>query len=195
MGNAHLKRFFWETYGDITMYEDYLCGDAFVNQELYLKWLKDVDNRNKIFAKSLSDFNRIHNKNIIIESALTSELTISKYLLVPSNNVNTVVSNFGSFQLKDESKNPTNNHYICNGYFIDTLKQIYNVLDNGSFTVGICAEKKTDMYREVVEYYGKLRSFLLKNGYNTSAIQSNVNSKNRVYLLMYDSKFKNRVKR
>ena len=73
------------------------------------------------------------------------------------------------------------------------MNQIYDVLSHGAFTVGICAEKRSEFYNSVVDYYGKLRNFLLNNGYSTSALEINCNSKNRVYLMMYNAKSRSKV--
>lgn len=185
----YLKRFFIETYNNENMYYEYLKGQVYLDYNLVSNWLKDMDMRNYFFSKSIESFNRLKPREIVVESALSNELAVSKTFF---NKKEIIVSEFGKSKIEKKQLGESHNHYICNGYFNDTLEQIYNVLDKGSFTVGICAEKKTELYKEVVKYYGQLRSFLLKNGYTTAALETNCNSKNRIYLLMYDHQLKRR---
>lgn len=189
--NAYLKRFFIEVYNDIDLYYDYLDGKSVINHEIFSKWFKDTKLRNAIFANCLVNFDRIKWNDTIVESSLGDYFSVAKNLHNPSI-IN--VRDFEKFKIEKKEIGNSISHYICNGYFNDTLEQIYNVLDRGSFTVGICAEKKTELYNDVVKYYGELRSFLLKNGYSTSAIETNCSGKSRVYLLMYNHKIKRVMK-
>lgn len=185
----YLKRFFIEVYNDESMYYDYLNNKVFLNYDEFAKWHKDIELRNSMFANSIKEFDRIDFKDIIVESKLSEELNISKHF---HNKSEGQVSEFGKFEIKSYPLGNDNKHYICNGYFTDTLEQIYKVLDKGAFTVGICTEKKTELFHDVVKYYGELRSFLLKSGYQTSALEVSCNSKNRIYMLMYNCKMKRR---
>ena len=188
---THLKRFFIEVYNDPSMYEEYLNGRVFINRDLYSKWFHALEKRNELFASTIKQYNRVGRKDIIVESQLSDDYSVGSYF---NNDVISNVSEFGKFKIEKKQLGDDNNHYICNGYFIDTLEQIYKVLENGTFTVGICTEKKTDLFKDVVAHYNMLRDFLLKNGYNTSCIQTNVGSNNRVYLLMYERKISKRNK-
>ena len=185
----YLKRFFIETYNDESMYYEYLKGNVFLDRNLLSVWLKEMEIKNSVFASSIHDFKHFTNKKIIIETSLSNNLCVSKHFF---NKSEATVGEFGKFKIERKPLGNSCNHYICNGYFIDTLEQIYNVLDRGSFTVGICAEKKTELYKDVVKHYGELKSFLLKNGYKTASLETNCGKKNRVYLLMYDAPIKRR---
>lgn len=182
---AYLKLFFIETYNDENMYYEYLIGKVKIDYDLYTKWHKEMEQKNSTFFKSMKSFERTNYKDDLVESCLSDELCITKYFV---NKKERHISEFGKFKIVKHPLGNASHHYICNGYFTDTLEQIYKVLENGSFTVGICGEKKSEIYKDIVKHYGELRSFLLKNGYSTSAIQTNCGEKNRVYLLMYDHK-------
>lgn len=185
----YLKWFFIEKYNDVNMYYEYLKGQVFLEQNLFNNWFKEMEIRNNTFAKSLRDFDRFNIRNTVIESALSDTLCVSNHIF---NKSEKHISEFGKFKIERKSLGNSTNHYICNGYYIDTLEQIYNVLNKGAFTVGICMEKKTKLYSDVVKHYGDLRNFLLKNGYQTSSLEANCGKKNRVYLLMYDACIKRR---
>jgi len=187
----HLKRFFMEVYNNLDMYYAYLKGEVFIDCNTYSKWSSALERRNELFANTIKSYDRIKFNDIISESKLGDNLCVSQYF---ANKKIINISEFEKFKIEKSIVGNSTNHYICNGYFSDTLEQIYNVLDNGAFTVGICTEKKTDLFRNVVAHYNQLRDFLLKNGYTTSSIQTNVSSNNRVYLLMYDHKIKKRSK-
>ena len=188
---SHLKRFFMKTYNDIDMYYGYLKGDVFVDRNIYSKWASTLERRNELFAHILKQCDRVRFDDKIIESKLSNNSCVSQHFV---NKAITNISEFQKFKIEKKNLGDSANHYICNGYFEDTLEQIYNVLNNGSFTVGICTEKKTELFRSVVAHYNQLKDFLLKNGYNTASIQTNVSANNRVYLLMYDHKIKKRNK-
>lgn len=185
----YLKLFFIETYNSENMYYEYLKGQVALDNDLLNKWLREIEIRNYTFAQSLNDFNRFSIRNLIVESALSDEICISKKFFYKRERI---ISEFGKFKISHKIIGDSHNHYICNGYFLNTLEQIYKVLDNGSFTVGICAEKKTNLYQDVVKHYEKLRKFLLNNGYHASSLETNCGRKNRVYLLMYDAPLKRR---
>jgi len=85
-------------------------------------------------------------------------------------------------------------YYICNGCYKTTLQNIYKVLSKGAFTVGICCDKKTDEFRDLVKYYNELKDFLMRKGYHATSFESNLSSKTRIYLLSYDSKHNSRNK-
>ena len=186
---TYLKRFFLETYNDISLYYDYLDGKAVVDHNEFRKWFKNIKIGNEVFANCLINFERLKFNDIVIESALGDCFSVSKLLHNPSI-IN--IRDFTKFKIVKGEVGSSTYHYICNGYFDDTLEQIYNVLNRGSFTVGICGEKQNCLYQDVVDYYSKLRRFLLKNGYVTSALETNCDRKNRAYLLMYDARIKRR---
>lgn len=181
---THLRRFFIEIYDDPNMYNDYINGKVFLNRELYSKWHKEIQERNKIFAKSIKEINRPLSRELVVESALSENLTISEYLFRKSK---VEVSDFEIPQISKIIPGNEKYHYICNGCFVDTFDKINQVLERGSFTVGICCEKKTKLFKEISTYYNQLKNVLLNNGYYARSFESNTNRKNRVYLLMYDS--------
>lgn len=183
--DTYLRRFFIEVYNDPTMYEEYLNGRVFLNRELFSKWHKEINLKNESFARKIKEIERPGTKEIIMESALSKDLCVSKHFF---NKKIVTVSDFGLSKIEEKPLGNLQEHYMCNGVFLDTLDNIYQVLNNGSFTVGICCEKKIELYKDVVAYYNKLKDFLLRKGYRTAALETNVNSKNRIYLLTYDSR-------
>jgi len=186
----HLKQFFIEKYGDKNMYYEYLAGRISIDKDMYDSWYKDVEARNRLFSYQIKKHNRIFLGDTIVESKLCENLCVSKFFV---NKCCSHIGEFGKFKIEKKRVGISNAHYICNGIYLDTLNQIYDVLSHGAFTVGICAEKRSEFYNSVVDYYGKLRNFLLNNGYSTSALEINCNSKNRVYLMMYNAKSRSKV--
>lgn len=185
-----LKYFFKETYNDINIYNDYLCGKFLLDKTIYNKWLSNIDLRNNIFAQVLKNFDRIEWGATILESSLNKDHCVSKSFHNPSI---ISVNDFEKFEIKKHPVGDSKNHYICNGYYQDTLMQIYKVLDKGSFTVGISTYKNKELFDDIVNYYNKLKMYLLKNNYCTAAIQTYV-AGSKVYLLMYDSEKQSRWK-
>jgi len=189
--NLNLKRFFMETYDEEGLYSKYLNKEFSLDKPLYLKWLKEKETQNMMFAQSMASFNRIVPNSHIVESSTGKELSIFKYLPIKSEiHLSSFV--FSPSLIKKSALGNGTEHYVCNGYFENTLEEIYNILEKGAFTVGICSDSHTKLYREIVEHYKKLREFLLKEGYITSAVETNCNFKNHVYLLMYDHKTRRR---
>lgn len=183
---SHLKRFFIETYQDESMYEDYLTGKAFLNREDYRKWYSKMKVRNSLFSDMLTEVHNI-NSRVVVESALSKHLAVSSSFFCKKE---IIESDFGFPKIEAKINLKEGNskaHYICNGCFTNTLEQIYQVLSSGSFSVGICCEKKTDLFRETVQYYNQLKDILLKSGYNAFSIESNCSMNNRIYLLKYNS--------
>lgn len=189
--DKHLRKFFMDVYDNLDMYYEYLEGKAFLDPLKYSKWHSEQEHRNNLFAQCLKDNDRVNTDTFVLESALSGELSVSNFL---GNNRLIMISDFDKFTLTKGQPGKVQMHYICNGYYSDTLEQIYQVLTCGSFSVGICTEKKTDLFREVKAHYRHLKDFLLKNGYVTEAIESNIGSKNRIYLLTYDY-YNQRVKK
>lgn len=179
-----LRRFFVEVYDDDGMYDDFLRGEVILDNEKVMNWTKTMRLRNREFATSIKDFNRVYPKTKIIESAIGDGLSVSEFLY---NKSEVTTSDFGKFEIGKKTLGDDRSHYICNGWFLDTLDNIYKVLEKGSFTVGICCEKKTDLYRDVKTQYNKLKDFLMRNGYMAGSVEKNCGTKDRVYLLMYDS--------
>lgn len=181
--NTHLRRFFSEVYNDPKMYEDYVEGKIILDFKLYNEWYQKLDIRNRIFARSVKEFTCSRPREFVMESAINDKLTVSQYLFGKSE---VYISDFGKPEIITKNQEDLQAHYICNGYFNDTLQKINQVLNKGSFTVGICSEKNTKLYKEVISYYNKLKMALLKNGYISSSLEISSISKNRVYLLMYN---------
>lgn len=185
---SHLKRFFMDVYQDSSMYENYLMGRVSLDKEAYQKWYTKTEKRNYLFAQLLKSISKPYPRDFVVESALTKDLSVSRYLY---NKKEINVSEFGFPKLEKSSLNPILTekkiHYICNGCFMDTLENISKVLDNGSFSVGICYEKKRELYWEIVEYYNQLKKTLLNSGYRASSFESYCANNDRVYLLRYDS--------
>lgn len=186
-----IKRFFKEVYNDQDMYQEYLNHRVFVDNDKYFKWVKTINSQNKIFADEISDFKRGNFVSQIIESSTSKGLTVSEHLYLGHLNISE--QPFDTPKIESKQLGNGKYHYICNGCYKDTLEKIYDVLNKGSFTVGICCEKKTDLYRDISKYYNQLKDFLVKKGYILGSIETNSVSNNRVYLLMYDSA-KNRCK-
>lgn len=180
----HLKRFFMEIHNDSSMYEAYLNGLISIDEEVYNKWYREMEIRNEVFADTISRFERLNSNTFVFESAICRNLTVSKHLF---NKCRVEEASFGISKVVPKPLGESNEHYICNGYFEDTLENIYQVLTNGAFTVGICCEKKSELYERVSMYYNKVKEHLLKRGYRVSSIESSMSPKNKVYLLMYDS--------
>lgn len=181
---AFLQRFFVEVYNDNNMYEDFLKGEVFLDNEKLADWTKKMRLRNEKFASAIKDFNRIYPNSKVVESTLCDGLSVSDFLY---NKSETKVSDFGKFKINKKTLGDDRYHYVCNGWFLDTLDNIYKVLEKGSFTVGICCDKTTDLYHDVKMQYNKLKDFLIKNGYVAGSVEKNIGSRDRVYLLMYDS--------
>lgn len=184
----HLKRFFIDVYQDSSMYEGYLKGAVLLDSEVYQKWYTKMEKRNYLFATNLKSINRPYPKDFVVESALNEDLTVTKKLY---NKSETIVSDFGFPKLEqsflDCISSDKKVHYICNGCFMNTLENISRVLERGSFSVGICCDKKIDLYRKTVDYYNQLKNILLNVGYQVSSFESYCPNNERVYLLRYDS--------
>lgn len=181
--DKHLKKFFMDTYNSEDMYYDYVKGSIILDLPKYSKWHSEQRNKNSLFANYITENERLDNDSIILESALSGDLAVSNFLV---NSKLVRISDFSKFKINKGTVGNLKGHYICNGYYNDTLEQIYQILNNGSFTVGICTEKKTKLFKEVKAHYNQLRDFLLRNGYITDVMESNIGSKNRIYLLTYD---------
>ena len=181
--DKHLKKFFMDIYNSEDMYYDYVKGSIILDLPKYGKWHSEQRNKNSLFANYIIGNERLDNDSIILESALSGDLAVSNFLV---NSKLVRISDFSKFKINKGTVGNLKGHYICNGYYSDTLEQIYQILNNGSFTVGICTEKKTKLFKEVKAHYNQLRDFLLRNGYITDVMESNIGSKNRIYLLTYD---------
>ncbi len=182
-----IKRFFEECYTDMNMYQEYLNKEAFINQEKYLEWLSELNERNKTFAEAISQLYLIRKKDEIVESVLSREMTSAEYL-----NVRTsvpIVREFIKPSTIPQSISNKHFHYICNGYYSDTLSRIYEVLNGGAFTVGICCDKKARLYKEIKSYYEKLKANLLTKGYVANNAEVNIDCY-KVYILNYRYKGK-----
>lgn len=181
----HLKKFFKDIYNDSSMYYDYMAGRLSLDQTAFLKWYAAMERRNREFLKMIRDDDHIRFSDSIIETALSQHLTVTTTTF----RKRTIeVSEMATPKIELLEVGSDSHHYICNGCYETTLQNIYRVLSKGSFTVGICCEKKTDEYRDLVKYYNMLKDFLMRKGYRAASFESNISSKDKMYLLMYDSK-------
>jgi len=190
--DIHIKKFFEDIYNEPTMYDGYKKGTVFLNHELYSKWYKEMSIRSESFAKAIREMDRPRTSEFVFETALSSNLTLSKSF---PGKKEIEVKEFCMPKIETRPLGDDTHHYICNGCYETTLDNIYKVLNKGSFTVGICSEKKTDEFREIVKYYNQLRDHLMKTGYATASFESNISKRNKVYLLMYDYKKHNKHKK
>lgn len=182
----NIKRFLEEKFDEDDIYEQYLDGRVFVKPEEYLKWFKTLDRQNDIFADALKSFDAVSSNSIIVESAVHQEIAVCNHLRCKSITVNEV--EFNRPKLEKKAHGNEKYHYVCNGVYNDTLTRIYEVLECGSFSVGICNDKKSELYKETVSYYKKLKDFLHREGYSVSAIETNCGTINRVFLMKYSPK-------
>jgi len=182
----NIKRFLEEKFDEDDIYEQYLAGRVFIKSEEYLKWFKALDHQNDIFADNLKASNVIGFNCVIIESAVSKEIAVCNHLKTKNITINEV--EFNKPKLEKKSLGNDRYHYICNGIYSDTLTRIYEVLEHGSFSVGVCADKKSKLYKETVSYYIKLRDLLRREGYMASAVETNYGGVNRVFLMKYSPK-------
>jgi hypothetical protein len=182
----YLKKFFIDTYNDPNMYYEYLSGRLHIDRIAFSKWYSTMESRNASFLALIKNCNKINTNTNILETALSDNLTVTTPVYR-----NRVIEVHDIATPKIEMLDIGNEtcHYICNGCYETTLQNIYQVLSKGSFTVGICCDKKTDEFRDLVKYYNMLKDFLMRKGYHASSFESNVSSKTRIYLLSYDSKY------
>lgn len=179
----YLKKFFKDTYNNENLYETYLKGFFRIDPDLFSKWYKEMEIRNRLFLDKISPLRKVSPSSCILETALSQNLTV----LTPLYRKRVTEVKEASFpKIEQLELGVGSHHYVCNGVYESTLQNIYNVLTNGSFSVGICTNKKTDEYRKIVKYYNTLKDFLMRHGYHVSSFESNNGSKNKVYLLMYD---------
>jgi len=186
---AYLKKFFMDIYQDPGMYLDYICGRINIDSAAFSKWYYSIERRNREFLYSISTCKCINFRSFIKETALSENLTVTTPIY---KNRTIEISEMAMPKIEMLKPGFENYHYICNGCYETTLQNIYNVLSNGSFTVGICCDKKTDEYRDLVKYYNILKDFLMRKGYIATSYEANVSGKNKMYLLMYDSKKQNK---
>ena len=185
----YLKQFFADVYRDSDMYYNYLAGKLNIDQVAFSKWYSTIESRNKDFLKFIKGGNYFKANDTIFETALSKNLTV----IIPQYKNRIIeTSEFATPKIESLDLGVETHHYICNGCYETTLQNIYKVLSKGSFTVGVCCEKKTDEFRDLVKYYNMLKDFLMRQGYRASSLESNVSSKNRIYLLSYDSKKQNK---
>ena len=190
--DIHIKKFFEDVYNNPTMYDGYKIGTVFLNHELYSKWYKEMSIRRDTFVKVIKEIDRPKINEFVFETSLSSNLALSKSFFGKKE---IEIQEFCTPKIETKPLGDATYHYMCNGCYETTLDNIYKVLNKGSFTVGICSEKKTDEFREITKYYNQLRDHLMKNGYLTASFESNISTKNRVYLLMYDYKKHNKHKK
>ncbi len=188
-----LKRFFEEEHNDVKLYYDYLINKRFVNLYRYSVWLNTLDKRNSLFAEKVIEGNFINSDDIIIESAVSKEYCVSNYFN------NEIIMRFakeytipiGLFNT-DKNSQKGNFCYICNGIYSDTLTRINQVLENGSFAVGISYPKHDKRYKEIIKYYNNLNMLLQKREIETDKIDDNCSNDYKIYMLKYNSRNKKR---
>lgn len=185
----HMKKFFEDEYNDPNMYFDYINGKIILNYELYDKWYKAMKKRSASFY-DLANHSNLTPDIELFETTTTSDFAVTKFL----GHKRIELKEFMMPKIEERPLGGESFHYICNGCYETTLENIYKVLNKGSFTVGICCEKKTEEFRNIVKYYNELKHFLMMKGYSLFSYESNVSGNNRVYLLNYDSR-KNKSKK
>ncbi len=183
-----VKRFIEETYQNPNIYYDYLLEKFFINYNDYSNWLNELDIRNKLFADLIIDSNCIATDDVIVESVLTKEYNVSNYL----NNA-MIIRCSNEFKVPEANVNNSKKAsfcYICNGYYNDTLSRINQVLDQGSFNIGISSSKHKSFYKEICTYYKQLKNQLINAGYNINQYEETLHQDYKVYLLSYRAKRK-----
>lgn len=184
ISSNQLRGFLLETQNVPYFNEDYQIDKQYIDIALYDKWVNEYNFKNKIFAGIIAEYYKFNSRKKIVESALAEDLSISKYLYAKTQ---VIVSDISISRPKAKTLGAGNYHYICNGCYIDTLDHIYDVLKNGSFTVGVCGDKKSESFKEMVDYYNQLRELLLKEKYTVGAMECNHSSRTKAYFLTYDS--------
>ena len=180
----HMKKFFEDIYHDSTMYSCYLNGQMFLNMDLYTKWYKEMRLKRDLFLKELKSTSMFKIKHSFFETSIHEDFLVTEKVFGEK------IFEVKEFTLPDIFEYPlggSNLHYICNGCYESTLENIFNVLNKGSFTVGICTDKKSVEYKQIVKYYNELKDFLMRRGYHASSFECNNGGSNKTYLLMYDS--------
>jgi len=189
---THLKKFFEDVYNDTNMYFEYLANRRQIDHVLYSKWYQEMEKRRNLFADFINSTKQNIVNSDLVETALSKELAVSKTLFKKAE---LDIQTFSIPALEEKSIGNESHHYLCNGCFDTTLENIYKVLENGAFTVGFCGEKKTDEFKEIVKFYNTLKDQLMRKGYIATSLESNISSKNRIYVLTYDHKKNNKFKK
>jgi len=181
----HIKKFYEDIYNDPNMYYEYLSDKRKIDPGLYSKWYKEMQLKREPFVKFVSESKRYNNHEEIFETALSKDLAVSRPYFI---NRTIEVKEFTIPRLEQRPIGDERFHYLCNGCYETTLDNIYRVLNNGSFTVGYCGDKKSDEFKEIVSFYNKLKDKLMRKGFVAASMEESVSNKHKLYILTYQSK-------
>ena len=117
---------------------------------------------------------------MIVESVLTKEYNVSNYL----NNA-MVIRCSNEFKVPEANVNNSKKAsfcYICNGYYNDTLSRINQVLDQGSFNIGISSSKHKSFYK----LWLKNQKYHCLKNYFSRLFSPPLAGKTRIFLFLHN---------
>lgn len=143
--------------------------------------------RNDLFANYLSCNGLVIPSDVLVEITkdVASSVSISECLQRNNKIISIPNSCNPSLLFKDNdflTEKDTPN-FICNGVFSDVDKYVFEVLNRGSFNIGICSSKE-DVFYGGKKFYKKLRGNLFAMGIPVTE-KEDVVDLGKIYLLSY----------
>lgn len=128
---------------------------------LYQNFLQQVEKSNKLFAKVARPF--FPEGKEIIELSNSRDYSVSSFL--DQRVISVIGKDCESFTLQEiplaEEKN-LSGHFLSNGCYEETGEMLAQFLRQGSFTVGVCANKRSSYFKNLKKQYQMLYYQLLK---------------------------------
>lgn len=185
--NVHIKKFFKDIYGDDTVYSDYLDGKIVLDKDLYEKWYKEMLRRKDCFFNLIKSTLYQYKNISCLETTLHKDFTLTNGAF---NKKEIEIQEHSFPEIKELELGQDRKLYVCNGCYKTTLENIYKVLNNGAFLVGVCCNKNVEEYKETVEYYSRLKDFLMQKGYGVGSYESYLSGIRKSYVLTYNNHIK-----
>lgn len=150
--NTELLKLFYRTMkgdDDGRLYSMALRGTIYPNFEEFQKFLSSYQKTNKFFSKTVKRYQLIPENVSVFETVLNKEYTVSEFLEKPSK---VIESTYGDIRLHDDMIQNhlkiSNEIYISNGMYSDTIHLVHKFMGHKPFVVGICENVDSIRYQE-----------------------------------------------
>ncbi|MEG2311585.1 MAG: hypothetical protein RSB72_02680 [Bacilli bacterium] len=166
------------------MYSKYLRGDISISPVTFRIWLSNLVKNKHIFGHYLKTNGYITKDSEIMEITEDPEISSINGILKITKEI--IISNCGDgCMLTNKEKNVK--HLVINGRYVNQLGHIKAVLQNGSFSIGYCGNDN-NYTKSVLEYYRKLKEYLLINGAEVEAMEDTIFTSKKMLVLNYNCK-------
>jgi len=184
--NLLMSRYILEIEKDSKLFKLFMNGSWYPNFDKYRRFIHKQERNNNSFAKTISRYRLVKTNDHLLETVCSKDLdSVSSFL---GKEATIIESGYGTIKCSSVIPNTFGypECYISNGIYHDTENIALNMVNRGSFVVGVCDNPNSIFYQQNINRIAEFRKILDKKKIKYKVYEHN-NHRDKTLILYYRS--------